>query len=60
MHLYVNGDFHNSMLNIILKIWTFLEILSFLEKKRPAKEKKEQEECDSPTQDPQKNTTDTP
>ena len=59
MHLYVNGDSHNSMLNIILKIWTFLEILMFLERRQKQNEQ-ETEPCNQPTDDPQKNNSDTP
>ena len=43
------------MVNFLLKIWTFLEILTFLKRRR---EQKEQDECNTPTQDPPKNTSD--
>ena len=42
------------MINILLKIWTAIEIIIFLEWRRKQKEKEEQEECDLPTQDPLK------
>jgi len=48
------------MINILLKIWTAIEIIIFLEWRRKQKEKEEQEECDLPTQDPLKNTSNTP
>jgi len=47
------------MVNFLLKIWTFFEILSFLKRR---KEQKEQDECnskDSLTQDLPKNISDT-
>ena len=62
MNPYVNGEQHKLMLNILLKIWTAIEIIIFLEWRRKQKEKEKEEEtpCDSPTQELQKNTSDTP
>ena len=60
MNHYVNGEQHKLMLNILLKIWTAIEIIIFLEWRRKQKEKEEETPCDSPTQELQKNTSDTP
>lgn len=48
------------MLNILIKIWTVIEIVMFLEWRRQQKEKQEEQTCDVCTQETQKNTSDTP
>lgn len=62
MSHYVNGELHKTMINILLKLWTAFEIILFLEwrRKQKAQEQEEEDLCNSPTQAPPKNTSDTP
>ena len=50
------------MINILLKLWTAFEIVLFLEwrRKQKAQEQEEEDLCNSPTQAPPKNPSDTP
>ena len=49
--------FGKTMLSFLLKIWTALELLLFLKKQR---ENQKEEQCNSSTQEPQQNLSDTP